>query len=201
MIPMRLLPTLLPAALLAACSNSPSDPSTANFEQAMNTYLAARGDLCINRGAWPVDITREEAQQGSRNTVQMPVLEKLGLVQSSIVADTQARRYELTDAGRQYYLPRAPHQRDAGHAVADHDFCAAHLTLKRVVRWEPPSSAAVGAHTVVSYTYDVSPAPWTADAEARRAFPMVDRVLRGAGVVQLQEPMVLTPRGWEAQDL
>ncbi len=190
-------------ALLAGCGQSArvSDASEANFAQALHVYLAKRGDLCVNRGSWPIDITREEAAQGSRNSVQLPVLERLGLVRSTAVEHSGARRYELTDAGRTYYLARAPYKHDPGHPVADHDFCAAHLSLKRVVRWDPPSAQTPGAETVVTYTYDIAPAPWTSDAEARRVFPMVDRVLRGAGSMELKETMVLTAGGWEAKDL
>jgi hypothetical protein len=69
------------------------------------------------------------------------------------------------------------------------------------VRWNPPASAAPGAQTVVTYTYDIDPAPWAADAAVRRVFPAVDRVLRGAGNMELQQAMVLTRHGWEAKDL
>jgi hypothetical protein len=54
---------------------------------------------------------------------------------------------------------------------------------------------------VVSYTYNIAPAAWTSDPEARRVFPMVERMVRGEGVVRLKEGMVLTPHGWEAKDL
>jgi hypothetical protein len=207
-----LLSSLL-LALLAGC-NPPArvtDASESNFVQALNAYLDKRGDLCVNRSTWPVDVTREEAQQGSRNSVQLPVLERLGLVHSTAVEvevgepdakkRTSARRYELTDAGRKFYVARTPYKRDPGHPVADHDFCAAHLSLKHIVRWDTPSAQGPGAQTVVTYTYDVAPAPWTSDAEVRRVFPMVDRVLRGAGSMELKEPMLLTAEGWEAKDL
>jgi hypothetical protein len=196
-----LLFSSLVLALLTAC-NQPArvtDASEGNFAHALDAYLAARGDLCVNRGKWPVDVTREEAEQGSRNSVQLPVLERLGLVRSTPVGET--RHYELTDAGRAYYLARAPYKRDPGHSVADHDLCAAHLSLKHVVRWDPPSASTSGTQTVVTYTYDVAPAPWTSDPEVRRVFPMVDRVLRGAGSMELKETMVLTTVGWEAEDL
>jgi len=203
----------LATALLAACVPAARPPaaSEANFTQALQAYLARRGDLCLGRSSWPVDVTQDEAAHGSRNALQLPVLERLGLVAASVVQvdtgdegarhPTQARRYQLTEAGRKFYLARAPYKRDPGHAVADHDFCAGRLTLQRVVRWDAPSSQAVGAETVVTYTYAVTPAPWATDPEARRVFPMVDRVLRGAGALELKEAMVLTPEGWEAKEL
>ncbi|MDB5856786.1 MAG: hypothetical protein JWQ76_475 [Ramlibacter sp.] len=207
-------PSLL-AALLAGCGHSEpaAQASEANFAHALNAYLAKRGDLCLDRSSWPVDVTRAEFTQGSRNATQLPVLEKLGLVASTeVVVDvaasdghpserTQARRYRLTDAGRGYYLAREPHQRATGRPQADHDLCAARLTLRRVLAWEPATTHAVGAETVVSYTYNIAPAAWTNDPEARRAFPMVERMVRGEGVVRLKEGMVLTSQGWQAKDL
>lgn len=208
-----LAPAALLFAALAGCQ--PTDPSAeandANFTAAVNTYLARRGDLCVGRTAWPVVVTREEFAQGSRNSLQLPVLEKLHLVSSELVTvdapdakpgqHTQGRRYQLTEAGRQYFLPRPPHLHADGAGTGDHDFCTAKLTLHKVVRWDPPKAGHDGKETVVSYTYDIAPAPWTADPEARRVFPVIDRMVRGAGVLELKEAMVLTPRGWEARDL
>lgn len=198
----KLLLSSLLLALLAGCDQPAqvTDANEVNFAQALNVYLDKRGDLCVNRSTWPTDVTREEAEQGSRNSVQLPVLERMGLVRSTQMQDG-VRRYELTDAGRKYYVARAPYKRDPGHAVADHDLCAAHLSLKHVVRWDKPSSPSAGAETVVTYTYEVAPAPWTRDADVRRVFPMVERVLRGAGTMELKETMVLTATGWEAKDL
>lgn len=216
MTPTRMLlaAAMLPLAL-AACSHAddPRAANEANFRRAMTDYLARRGDLCLARSSWPVDITREELAQGSRNSVQLPVLERLGLVASSQVEidlpaedarparRTKGTRYQLTDSGRRYYLARAPHQRDTGTRPPDRDFCVAHLTLRKVVGWEPPGSAAEGAETVVSFTYDIAAAPWTSDADARRVFPVVDRIVQGAGRLQLKEAMVLTAQGWQAKDL
>jgi len=47
----------------------------------------------------------------------------------------------------------------------------------------------------------VAPAPWARDASVGRVFPMLDTVLKGAGVMQLKEAFVLTSTGWEAKDL
>lgn len=151
----------LSATLLAACAPVADSAvaDEANFTRAMQAYLAIRGDLCVGRGSWPVDVTLEEAVQGSRNALQLPVLERLGLVKSTAVQveagnevphRTDARRYALTEAGGRFCRARAPHKRATEHPVAAHDFCAARLSLQRVVRWEPPSSRSVGAETVVT---------------------------------------------------
>jgi hypothetical protein len=182
----------------------------------MQTYLARRGDLCLAKSSWPIDVTSAETGTGSRNGVQMPVLEKLGLVSASDamgerkdddgnVTKVPVRRYQLTDEGKKYYLARAPHRRETENrfAAAPFDFCAARLSLDHVVGWETPKhpGATAPSVAVVTYTYQVTPAPWARDDNVGRAFPMVDTILKGAGVLQLKEAFVLTDAGWEAKDL
>ena len=206
------------AAAVASLSGCSSDKelNQANVSKAMQTYLARRGDLCLAKSSWPIDVIASETGTGSRNGVQMPVLEKLGLVSASDavgerkdddgnVTHVPVRRYQLTDEGKKYYLARAPHKRevDDRYAAVANDFCAAKLSLDHVVGWEPVKHA--GATTideaVVTYTYQVAPAPWARDADVGRVFPMLDTVLKGAGVMQLKEAFVLTSTGWEAKDL
>jgi hypothetical protein len=197
-------------ALLAACS-SQQQASEANFTKAMQAYLAKRGDLCLDKTAWPIDVTEAERPAASRNAVQMPVLERLGLVSSEMASVAtsigdgktvqQVQRYRLTKAGMQYFLARPPRQSVTGPKPAEHDLCAARLSLDKVVGWEVSDQQADGKQAVVTYTYKVDPATWTSDPETRRAFPFVDRVIQGAGIMQLREAMTLTSHGWEAKDL
>lgn len=204
---------LCTAALFAltACHPDTRELNRANVMKAMNAYLETRGDLCLAKSSWPIDVTADEEQGGSRNGLQMPALEKLGLVAGSDVridktaedgstSTVVVRRYRLTDAGAKFYLPRAAHKRPSGNrfAEADHDFCAARLSLDQVVGWETPGGP---SEAVVTYTYKIAPAPWTSDAGVRQVFPMVDRIIRGAGVLELKEVLVRTDSGWEAKDL
>jgi hypothetical protein len=192
-------------ALLAGCGPNKRELNQANLTRAMNDYLAKRGDLCLAKTSWPVLVTEAESQAGSRNALQMPVLERLGLVEGvdAMAGQAHARRYQLTAEGRKYYLPRAPHKAAAVSRYADagHDFCAARLSLDKVVGWEASAKPGATNQAVVTYTYKVQPAPWTADAALRAVFPMVDAVIRGAGTLQLKEPVVLGAAGWEARDL
>jgi hypothetical protein len=55
--------------------------------------------------------------------------------------------------------------------------------------------------TSVVYTYKVDPAPWAKNADAQRAFPMVSRVIEGAGTMQLREGVHLTSKGWVADEI
>jgi hypothetical protein len=202
---------LLP--LLAACAHDKQDLNRASVEKAMHGYFEKRGDLCLAKSEWPIDVAAEERGSGSRNGLQMPALERVGVVASSDAlaergaedgskSEVKVTRYRLTALGNRYYLARAPHKYPSTnrYATVDHDLCAAKLGLDQIVGWESP--AANGPReAVVTYTYKVEPAPWTADAGVRQAFPVVDTIIRGAGVLQLKETLVLSDDGWEAKDL
>jgi hypothetical protein len=186
---------------IAACSGG-TEANRNTFTQAVNGYLSKRGDLCLAKYDWPIEVSAQELQTGGRNAVQLPVLEKLGVVRSTLVdaegsspakgpSQQTARRYDLTDAGRRYYLKRA--------GVHEHtaDFCAAKLSLDKIVAWEVHKNGG-RSEAVVTYTYRVDAAPWAKDADAQRVFPAVARVLRGAGKAQLRETFTLTTAGWAA---
>lgn len=192
---------LCAAALLAGCQHEATvDPGA--LHAATELYLARHGDLCLGKPHWPIDVTQADARAHARDAVQMPVLQHLGLVQAEDIAlpataeapATAATRYTLTSEGQKYFIAR----KTATGAAAPADFCAAHLTLDRVVGWapEPGHLAADGGPVVVTYTYHVQPAPWAADADAQRVFPMVARVVQGAGSLQLRQAFTHGPEGW-----
>jgi hypothetical protein len=206
----KLVLPLLLATALAACTRPPQASREA-FSQAMNVYLAQRGDLCLAKSAWPIDVTQHEVDVGARNALQMPVLERLGLVSSSVATidvddegtshRIDVRRYALTAAGRRYVVTRQA----AGTANAGpkrSDFCAARLSLDKVIDWKLGSGANGALRmATVTYTYRVEAAPWTSDPGIRQVFPVVAGVIRGAGSAQLQETFAATDEGWVAVDL
>jgi hypothetical protein len=208
----KTMPALLCLAALAACSHR-NDASQENFTAGMNAYLARRGDLCLAKSSWPIDVTQREIEAGARNAVQMPALEKLGLVRSSVAsvvvkdeersATIKVLRYDLTDAGRAYYLTKEMRSQASDGSVKTRpgDFCAARLSLDKVTGWEPPRDVNGQQETVVSFTYKIDPAPWVRDAGIQKVFPVVARMVQGAGTVQLQEAFRLGPDGWVAKDL
>jgi hypothetical protein len=208
LLPPRLLRCLAVVAALAGCADKRA-PTAANFARGVDDYLRVRGDLCLGlaRERWPIDVWPGSAAAHDRNAVQMPVLEKLGLVSSSNAvaqSTTEAgstrvavRRYQLTAAGRASYRERPALA--GGPGVSD--LCVAKLTLDKVVSWEAVERGGGRRGAVVRYTYRVEAAPWTGEPDARRVFPMVDRVVRGAGRAQLAEGFTLTPDGWVANEL
>jgi hypothetical protein len=205
-------------ALLAAASGcrtrtaAPADggraASAADFTRAVETYLAQRGDLCVGRPSWPIDVS-EGARTGP-DAVQLPVLERLGLVTSSLIAERRdgvatpfsVRRYRLTSAGRARYLDRQTRQPalpDGPQAPAHADFCVLELTLGKVTKWQVQPSATPTA--LVSYTYGVRAPAWARDPGFARVFPAVARLIAGAGSAELVEGFTLTPAGWTANEL
>lgn len=197
------------AATLAGCGR-PAEPTAADVGAAMSAYLAQRGDLCLAKAQWPIDVTEREIRAGARNALQMPVLERLGLASSTVaevdVKDDnevshhmKVRRYALTESGKQFYVMREQLRPDGGKETRG-DFCAARLSLDKVVHWELGGEGKE-RHAIVSYTYQVKAAPWTGDAELQKVFPVVAQVIRGAGSAQLQETFKKTGTGWVAVDL
>jgi hypothetical protein len=186
-------------SLVGGVALATAAPSRPVMTQAVKKYLNQHGDLCVGKYTWPRFVAEEDRQSGTNDALQMPVLERLGLVESAEVsiavtqgagAEVKAgsalvKRYSLTAKGRQFYLQKKmtilgahdrPVERDA-------DFCVARLSLDKVVKWTSPEEAHGHVATVVSYTYQVKAADWMADPEARKVFPVVDRIIRGAGNV------------------
>jgi hypothetical protein len=141
--------------------------------------------VCLGKGLWPIQVSALDLQNGTRDAVQMPVLEKLGVV--SVVAtteDTAAKHYALTALGK----------RQERHG----DLCPVSLTLEQIVTSEPLQGAGGVQETLVKYTYKVDAAEWTRDPSAQKVFPMLDRVIKGAGTQKLEQRLKLTPQGWVA---
>ena len=70
-----------------------------------------------------------------------------------------------------------------------------------MVGWETPRAVNGRRETVVSYTYRIEPAPWVQDPGIQQVFPVVARMVRGAGTLRLQEAFDLGRNGWVARDL
>src|SRR5271170_6578428 len=73
---------LLGVLLLTACA-SKKDANEKNFSEALNSYLAKKGQLCLGiPSTWPVDLNEAERRSGMGTAAEMAVLQKVGLVQS-----------------------------------------------------------------------------------------------------------------------
>jgi hypothetical protein len=174
-------------------------PSDKDLVPAVKAFLADHGDLCLAWYTWPRDLTAAAQQTGMNEAVQLPVLERLGIVTSAqLAASPPTKRYTLTAKGRQYYLQKKRtilnvHSQPEEH---DADFCVAHLTLDKVVKWSPPESVNGYLETMVRYTYHIKAADWMADPEAQKVFPVVDRIIRGQGKLLMSASAQLQDGKW-----
>lgn len=206
----------LGAAGMAAVSQAnTTNPDQKQLTQAVKAFLADHGDLCMAKYSWPRDVTAADRQANSNDAVQLPVLERLGLVESTVipvpaaagaadasaptaVAVEAARRYALTAKGRQYYLQKKHTTLNVrGQAVEhDADFCVAQLSLDKVVKWTPPEPAHGQSQTLVRYTYHIKAADWMADPDARKVFPVADRIIHGQGTLLMTATVQLQDGKW-----
>ena len=106
---------LLGVLLLIGCA-SKKDANEKNFSEALNSYLAKKGQLCLGiPSTWPVDLNEAERRGGMGTAAEMAALEKAGLVRSheteteytpplsSRPVRAKVLRYELTDSGKTFY--------------------------------------------------------------------------------------------------
>jgi hypothetical protein len=199
-------------ATTATTATNLQDPNRDNFTVAVNDFLAQRGHLCLGKYEWPVYVVDADKADQTNDSVQMPVLEKLGIVTGKDMmvqgndhgkkVVSHARQYQLTKEGEKYYLHipeviATPTKRITHPA----DFCVATLTLDKVVGWEKPVQRNGETMTSVTYTYKIDPAPWAKNPDFLRVFPMVQRVIEGQGTMQLREGMHLTSKGWVADEI
>jgi len=201
---------------------STTNPNEKQLTEAVKAFLTDHGDLCMAKYSWPRDVTPGDEKTDPNDAVQLPVLERLGVVKSvevpapeeTSMAATGAqsspplapqaapaeptKRYSLTEKGQQYYLKKkhtiiGPHDLPAEHGG---DFCVAHLTLDKVVKWSPPEPVHNQLQTVVRYTYHVKAADWMSEPEAQKVFPIADRIIRGDGSMMMSATVALQDGKW-----
>jgi hypothetical protein len=203
----------LGAAGMAAVSQAnTTNPDQKQLTQAVKAFLADHGDLCMAKYSWPRDVIPGDDKTDPNDAVQLPVLERLGLVQSVAIPPPQTptaavgvqpaapgKRYSLTEKGRKYYLQKKHTIIGRHDFVTEHeaDFCVAHLTLDKVVKWSPPEPAHDHLETVVRYTYHVKPADWMSEPDAQKVFPIADRIIRGDGVLMMSATVALQDGKWK----
>ena len=190
------------AAACAICAAGVSQGSVAlpdhtGASEAVTAFLADHGDLCLAKYIWPRDVTAADRQAGSNDAIQLPVLQHLGLVTSETI-NGSTQRYSLTAKGRRYYLQKNRTTLGVHGQAVEHnaDFCVARLTLDKVVKLSRPHAVNGHEEAVAVYTYRIKPAKWLADPQARQVFPVVDRIIRGEGRLQLTATLELRGGRW-----
>jgi hypothetical protein len=164
---------------------------------AVTAFLADHGDLCVAKYTWPRDVTAADREAGSNDAIQLPVLQRLGLVASKTI-NGSIQRYSLTAKGRRYYLRKTRTTLGVHGQPVEHtaDFCVARLSLDKVVTLSRLHAVKGHEETVAAYTYRVKPAKWLADPQARQVFPIVDRIIRGEGRLEMTATLELRGGKW-----
>jgi cytochrome c peroxidase len=167
---------------------------------AVEEYLQEKGHLCLGKFSWPIAVSDHDRQIGAKDAVQMPVLEKHGLVLPS-AGKASITQYDLSEAGRKYYLLKKTVTLGSGDEPTMHrgDLCGATLRLERLVHWEPPEIINGRPQTTVKFTYRIAePADWILEADINKVFPMVHRILIGAGSLELEQAFAWSGSHWVA---
>jgi hypothetical protein len=190
--------------VLAACGASKQDADRSNFTAAVANFLDEHGDMCVGKVNWPIDVTMADAQARSPNSLQLPALQKAGLVSArQIQNDTTLKmRYSLNVEGQKYYVHKPMTSMGSDGALKTHagDLCYGKLRVDKIIGWDPPRIENGVTRTTVTYTYSIDAAPWTRDPDVQRVFPVVAMVVkRSHGDLQLKQSVVLTKDGWKGQ--
>lgn len=196
---MKLL-LVLSTTILCAAQEVPPAPTAKTLEPGIVKFLEQKGDFCLGKFVWPIVVTQRDRAVATNDALQMPVLERLG-----VVASVQAKNepsttvYALTEQGQNFYLRRPV----VTHGVLDEavlrpgDLCVARLTLDKVVAWQLAPAGEGAPQVTVKYTYQVSSsAPWASDAEFQKVFPLIGKVLRGGGEFQLEQALSWLNGAW-----
>jgi hypothetical protein len=85
-------------------AGSTAQPSQRELTSAVAHYLSDHGDLCVGKFTWPRVVTQQDQLARTNDAVQLPVLEHLGLVESTEIpapaAATPASFTPAADANR-----------------------------------------------------------------------------------------------------
>jgi hypothetical protein len=197
--------------VLIGCA-SKKDTNEKNFSEALNSYLAKKGQLCLGiPSTWPVDLNEAERRGGMGTAAEMTALEKAGLVRSheaeteytsplsSHPVKTKVLRYELTDSGKTFYR-----EKDrlglSGSKQVQGDLCYGQQALDKIIKWEGPTAAGDSKEVSVFYTYKIENlAEWAKNPDVQRVFPGISSTIDGAGKAQMNQMLTLTTQGWEAK--
>ncbi|WP_332854425.1 hypothetical protein [Duganella sp. S19_KUP01_CR8] len=193
---------IVTAAVFTHAAHAAPQPSNKALAAGLAKYLAQQGDVCVGKFDWPIDVAAGDAEAGSRDAVQLPVLAQLGLVEAvggtvvrrnaeGVEREVPVQRYSLTEAGKKFYLKRdtstvAP----TGEKIArTGDFCVGKLGLAKVVAWDASTGTA-------SYTYKFAAAPWMREPAAQQVFPMIAHIMQGEGQMQMKQRLRLDNGRW-----
>ncbi len=205
--------TLFSLLLLVSCA-SKKDANEKNFSEALNSYLATKGQICLGiPTAWPVDLNEAERRSGMGRAVEMAALEKAGLVRSheaeteytpplsNRTVKTMVLRYELTDSGKTFYREKNRSGLSGNKEVLG-DLCYGQQALDKIIKWDGPTAVGDSKEASVFYTYKIENlAEWAKNPDVQLVFPGVVSTIDGAGKTQMNQAVTLTTQGWEVRGI
>jgi hypothetical protein len=204
---------LFSVLLLVSCA-SKKDANEKNFSEALNSYLAKKGQICLGiPTVWPVDLNEAERRSGMGRAAEMAALEKAGLVRSheteteytpplsSRPVRAKVLRYELTDTGKTFY--REKYRLGlGGNKQPEGDLCYGQQALDKIIKWDGPTVVGDSKEASVFYTYKIENlAEWAKNPDIQRIFPGVLSSIDGVGKIQMNQALTLTDKGWQARGL
>src|SRR5260370_6412647 len=177
--------TLFSVLLLVSCA-SKKDANEKNFSEALNSYLAKKGQICLGiPSVWPVELNEAERRSGMGRAAEMAALERAGLVRSheteteytlplsSRPVKAKVLRYELTDNGKTFYREKN-RSGLSGNKQVQGDLCYGQQALDKIVKWEGPTVADASKDASVFYTYKIENlAECAKNPDIQRIFPGV----------------------------
>jgi len=204
---------LLGVLLLIGCA-SKKDANEKNFSEALNSYLAKKGQLCLGiPSTWPVDLNEAERRGGIGTAAEIAALEKAGLLRSheteteytpplsTCPVKARVLRYELTEDGKKFYREKQTLAL-VGTKGKQGDLCFGEQALDKIVKWEGPNAAGDSKEVSVFYMYRIENlAEWAKNADVQRVFPGIVSTIDGAGKSVMNQALALTNQGWQAKGL
>jgi len=199
--------------LLVGCG-SKKDANEKNFSEAINAYMAKRGQLCLGiTSMWPVDLNESERRMTVGRAPVMEALEKIGLVRSHETTSESTPlfstrpvkvtvlRYELTEEGKTFYREKQGLSLP-GNKETQGDLCYGQQALDKIVKWEGPTTVGDSKEASVFYTYKIDNlAEWAKNPDIQSVFPGVVSSVAGAGKTQMNQALTLTNQGWQARGI
>jgi len=203
----------LSVLLLIGCA-SKKDANEKNFSEALNSYLAKKGQLCLGiPSTWPVDLNEAERRGGIGTAAEIAALDKTGLVRSheteteyapplsTRLVKARVLRYELTEDGKKFYREKQTLAL-GGTKGKQGDLCLGHQALDKIVKWEGANATGGSREASLFYTYEINNlAEWAKNPDIQRIFPGVASTINGTGKTQMNQALILTNQGWQAKGL
>jgi len=115
------------AGMAAESQATTTNPDQKQLTQAVKAFLADHGDLCMAKYSWPRDVIPGDEKTDPNDAIQLPVLERLGVVRSVEIPNPQtstaatdegftaSSTYRVTTRGVTRFVPTAV---DSAESVA-----------------------------------------------------------------------------------